>query len=111
DQIDHIRPYLLPLLNSKSADVRLKAAAFAALRLDPSHVSEILGDYIAQSTYFYNVTTALDRALYAPEPLKKAFRALLANELEENAVRQASSEKEVDVPPWKSKSLKFPYLH
>jgi hypothetical protein len=36
-------------------------------------LTKLLNDYLAGSSYYYNVVTLLDRALYAPAILREAY--------------------------------------
>jgi len=57
--------------------IRVVAVAFLVSRNTDRYLEGVLDRYVHLGTYYYNVVTWLDRALFAPEPLRSHFRAAL----------------------------------
>lgn len=65
------------LLNKDVEDLRIVALAYVVSTRSEDQLVELLNRYQAQSSYYFNVVCWLDRVLYAPPPLKEAFRRSL----------------------------------
>lgn len=72
---------LYPYLSSKSVDTRVRVLTYFAYQKTRQELEELLEKYLSQDAYYYNVVCWLDRVLYAPEPLREAYKALLKKEL------------------------------
>lgn len=73
--------FLEPFLLEKSDVVRKKTLAFFVTKLSEEDLTQLLLKYTGQATYYYNVVCWLDRVLYAPQPLKEAYRRKLEDEI------------------------------
>jgi hypothetical protein len=81
------RTILEPLVKSSQETIRVLAVAFAVRRLPTSEIEPLLTDYLTPSSYYYNVVCWLDRILYAPEPLRSAYKSELDSKLSKNSLR------------------------
>jgi len=70
----------IELLHKEADSPRIKALAVLVSRLEPQRLEELLDGY-ATGQYYYNVVCWLDRVLYAPEPIRSAYRNLFLVEL------------------------------
>jgi len=70
-----------PLLASDNADIRVQATAYAVAITPTENVERLLEHYALRPTYFFNVVCWLDRALYAPSPLRVLYRRDLEDRL------------------------------
>ena len=78
EQLD-IDEVILPvkdLLRDSDSTVRVKAASFLIARLPPERLEEVLDAYL-EGYHYYNVVCWVDRALYAPAPLRDLYMARL----------------------------------
>lgn len=83
EDADQVGEMVRDLLKSGSEGIRLASAALLAEIFEWAHGLEVLlNGYLEESTYFYNVVCWWDRVLYAPEPLRGAYRRLLTAQLE-----------------------------
>jgi hypothetical protein len=72
---------LEPLLTSKNSRTRLKALAYFVQKCSEEKLVETMSAYSsATSPYYYDVVSWLDKILFAPSPLQKAFRRQLTEE-------------------------------
>lgn len=62
---------LKPLLNDDSEEIRRLVCFYAAASLKSKQLLAVMEDYLQLPTYYYNVIVLLDRALYAPIPIRK----------------------------------------
>jgi hypothetical protein len=60
------------LLRHEHQVIRLKAVSYLIQRLSPNQLRDVLGRYL-EGFHYYNVVCSLDRALYAPSPLREVF--------------------------------------
>lgn len=65
--------------------IRLAATALLVAELEPADLANVMQQYRTRTTYFYDVGCWLDRVLFAPEPLRTAFRRLLLVRLDPTA--------------------------
>lgn len=63
-----------PLLNREQTGVRIAAVKFCHHTCSVEYMAGLLERYLAQPMYYYNVVCEIDRALYAPEPVRNAER-------------------------------------
>jgi hypothetical protein len=78
NQLD-IDEVLLPvqdLLRDSASTVRVKAASFLIARLPRERLEEVLDAYL-EGYHYYNVVCWVDRALYAPAPLRDLYMTRL----------------------------------
>lgn len=62
------------LLMHKSDDIRIPALSYLANILSNRKLLELLNNYLAGSTYYYNVVCWLDRILFAPAKIRKIYK-------------------------------------
>ncbi len=70
-----------PLLASDNANIRVQATAYAVAMMPTESLERLLEQYALRPTYFFNVVCWLDRALYAPLPLRNLYRRDLDDRL------------------------------
>lgn len=88
-------------LTSRSADVRLRAAATVILQSAPGDVLRELNEYLGSETYYYDVVTWFDRCLFAPGRYRSAYREQLCRVIDEDMGREAPvTEHEATSFPW-----------
>jgi HEAT repeat protein len=80
-EVAAVSAFLELLLKEESDVVRRKAAAFFANKFTEEELKELLGRYMSQSPYYYDVVCWLDKILYAPAQLKGTFVSQLKDEL------------------------------
>jgi hypothetical protein len=71
--LEQTKQFFLDLLGEPKDANRVRAILCLSRKLSPSEMEQILKDYLARDTYFYNVVCWLDRILYSPAPLKEMF--------------------------------------
>lgn len=65
--LDEVTPIILPLLQSKNAEIRGISVDYLTRRLDRTQQEKLVDLYIEHGDYYYyNVVSRLDRSLYAP---------------------------------------------
>ncbi len=74
--IDEVLRPVQDLLRDSDSTVRVKAASFLIARLPPERLEEALDAYL-EGYHYYNVVCWMDRALYAPAPLRDLYMARL----------------------------------
>lgn len=79
DLVEHI----WSLLNDDEGTIRAVAAGYCVSMLEDEDLEVLLNEYIAQDSYYYNIVTWLDRALYAPETVRTLYRSKLTAMLHE----------------------------
>jgi hypothetical protein len=67
------RQHVEPLLNSKTDAIRTLAVAHLIERCSRAELKTLIDAYMNQGYYYYNVVCWLDRALYAPAPLRSVY--------------------------------------
>ena len=70
-----------PLSSSESDDLRVMASGYFVSRLSGNQVEELLDEYLAKPTYYYNVVCLIDRVLYAPQLMRREFTRKLGGGL------------------------------
>ena len=64
---------LRPLLGHENENIRRLVCNYARQILSQATMRKLLDEYLGQGVYYYNVVTLLDRALYAPAMIRKAY--------------------------------------
>jgi hypothetical protein len=76
--------FLVPLLRSSHDFTRLAVTYYFINKLSSEKLGKILDDYLLeQAYYYYNVVGWLDKALFAPEPLRQGYLKNLKREFED----------------------------
>jgi len=72
------------LLMHKTEDIRIYALSYLANKLSKKKLSELLNNYLAGTTYYYNIVCWLDRILFAPSKIRSFYKKYLLNRIKEN---------------------------
>lgn len=72
------------LLMHKTEDIRIYALSYLANKLSKEKLPELLNNYLAGTTYYYNVVCWLDRILFAPSKIRSFYKKYLLNKIKEN---------------------------
>lgn len=72
----------LELLPNDNEEIRLLGVAYLLRASSDDFLRDVLIGYLSRDTYYYNVVCWLDRVLYAPEPLRTAYRNELLRRIE-----------------------------
>lgn len=66
-------PLLKPLLHHEGENIRRLVCYYVLRTLKRAATERLLNEYLGHGHYFYNVVTILDRYLYAPDNVRRAF--------------------------------------
>jgi len=76
-----VKDLMKSCLMSEESHKRIQSLRYLVRVCEPPEVADMLRAYTSVGNYYYNVVCWLDRLLYAPEPLRTAYR----RELDETA--------------------------